>query len=235
MFLLVVVLAAALSLCYRTAEERGLLQTGTELEEELPLCSVKTEEQKAVFTFEVTYETKQASELLNLLTQYGSSASFFVTGEWARANPELAAEILRLGNDVGFLGETCRDMSLLDRREAKEELETGRELLQSLQTQAGVRQELLFRAPYGEISDELLRQARSAGFTVIGWETDSLDWKGYGTDAVVKLVLQKNQLKKGTIVRFHADAEHTPEAVERILQEMKKTGWQTASFSCLEG
>ena len=88
-------------------------------------------------------------------------------------------------------------MSLLDRREAKEELEAGRELLQSLQTQAGVRQELLFRAPYGEISDELLRQARSAGFTVIGWETDSLDWKGYGTDAVVKLVLQKNQLKKG--------------------------------------
>lgn len=76
MFLLAVVLAAALSLCYRTAEERGLLQTGMELEEELPLCSVKTEEQKAVFTFEVTYETKQASELLNLLTQYGSSASF---------------------------------------------------------------------------------------------------------------------------------------------------------------
>ena len=81
MFLLAVLLAAALSLCYRVAEERGLLQTGKELEEELPLCSVETEEQMAAFTFEVTDETGQVSELLDLLSQHGSSASFFVTGE----------------------------------------------------------------------------------------------------------------------------------------------------------
>ena len=109
MFLLAVLLAAALSLCYRVTEERGLLQTGKELEEELPLCSVETEEQMAAFTFEVTDETGQVSELLDLLSQHGSSASFFVTGEWAGANQDLAAEIVRLGNDLGFLGEICRD------------------------------------------------------------------------------------------------------------------------------
>lgn len=231
MFLLAVLLAAALSLCYRASEERGLLQTGKELKEELPLCSVETEEQMAAFTFEVTDETGQVSELLNLLSQHGSSASFFVTGEWARENRELAAEILRLGNDLGFLGQTCRDMSLLGQTEASEELEQGAGLLQSFQEQAGIRQSLLFRAPYGEVSDELLRAARSAGFTVVGWNVDSMDWKGYGTDAVVKLVLQKNELKKGSIVRFRAEAKDTPDAVKRILQEMEKTGWQAVSVS----
>ena len=235
MFLLAVLLAAALSLCYRVTEERGLLQTGKELEEELPLCSVETEEQMAAFTFEVTDETGQVSELLDLLSQHGSSASFFVTGEWAGANQDLAAEIVRLGNDLGCLGEICRDMSLLGRKEAAEELEQGAELLQDLQEQAGTRQSLLFRAPYGEVSDELLHAARNAGFTVVGWNVDSMDWKGYGTDAVVKLVLQKNELKKGSIVRFHAEAEDTPDAVERILQEMETTGWQAVSVSRLAG
>lgn len=235
MFLLAVLLAAALSLCYRETEKRGLLQTGKELEEELPVCCAETEEQKAVFTFEVTHETEQTSEILNLLAQQKSSASFFVTGEWARANKELAVQILRMGNDLGFLGETCRDMSLLERGAVKREMERGKELLLELQEQAGVRQELLFRAPYGQVGDELLRQARSAGFSVIGWYVDSMDWKGYGTDAVVKLVLQEKELKKGAIVRFHAEGEDTLAALERILPEMGKAGWQAVSFSRVDG
>ena len=82
-FLLAVILAAVLSLFYRKTEEEGLLQTGKELEEELPICRVQTKEQNIALTFEVTYETDQVSEILELLAQHGGGASFFVTGKWA--------------------------------------------------------------------------------------------------------------------------------------------------------
>lgn len=82
-FLLAVILAAVLSLFYRKTEEEGLLQTGKELEEELPICRVQTKEQNIALTFEVTYETDQVSEILELLAQHDGGASFFVTGKWA--------------------------------------------------------------------------------------------------------------------------------------------------------
>lgn len=233
MILLAAVLAAALSLCYRATEEKGLLQTGKGLEEEPPVCRAETEEPAVAFTFEVTQEEVYVPELLELLARNGSSASFFITGEWARAHPDLAEEILKQGNDVGYLGETCRDMSLLEEPEIRKEMEQGKELLRLLLENTGAEQELLFRAPYGEVSDRLLRQARDAGFTVIGWNVDSMDWKEYGTDAIVKLVLQKRELKKGSIVRFSGDAEDTPDAVERILQELEETKWRTVKLSQL--
>lgn len=230
-FLLAVILAAVLSLFYRKTEEEGLLQTGKELEEELPICRVQTKEQNIALTFEVTYETDQVSEILELLAQHDGGASFFVTGKWAAEHTELAERILEQGCDVGFLGYECHDMSLLKETEAREELERGKEQLIQLQQTAGVERKLLFRPPYGEVSDQLLRAARIAGFTVIGWNTDSMDWKDYGTDAIVKLVLQKNQLRSGSILRFSADAKDTPEALPRIFAGLKQSGYQAVSVS----
>lgn len=230
-FLLAVILAAVLSLFYRKTEEEGLLQTGKELEEELPICRVQTKEQNIALTFEVTYETDQVSEILELLAQHGGGASFFVTGKWAAEHTELAERILEQGCDVGFLGYECHDMSLLKETEAREELERGKEQLVQLQQTAGVERKLLFRPPYGEVSDQLLRAARIAGFTVIGWNTDSMDWKDYGTDAIVKLVLQKNQLRSGSILRFSAEARDTPEALPRIFAGLKQSGYQAVSVS----
>lgn len=83
-FLLAVILAAVLSLFYRKTEEEGLLQTGKELEEELPICRVQTKEQNIALTFEVTYETDQVSEILELLAQHGGGASFLLQGNGRR-------------------------------------------------------------------------------------------------------------------------------------------------------
>ncbi len=102
------------------------MQTGKELEEELPICRVQTKEQNIALTFEVTYETDQVSEILELLAQHGGGASFFVTGKWAAEHTELAERILEQGCDVGFLGYECHDMSLLKETEAREELGAGK-------------------------------------------------------------------------------------------------------------
>lgn len=227
MFVLAAALAAVLSVCYQKTEERGLLQTGKELEETPPFCQGDTKEPKVALTFEVSHQTEGAEKILEVLSCHGSRASFFLTGTWMREHEKTAERIAKEGHEVGFLGETCRDMSLLGKEELEKEFESGSALLRVISgeekekngegTGKDKRHPLLFRAPYGNVSDLLLRAARDSGFEAIGWNVDSMDWKDYGTDAIVRIVMQKNELEYGSVIRFSADARDTPAALERIL------------------
>ena len=54
---------------------------------------------------------------------------------------------------------------------------------------------------------------------------DSLDWKDNATpDSICKRVTSK--VKNGSIVLFHNDAEHTPEALPTILKCLKEDGYE---------
>ena len=54
---------------------------------------------------------------------------------------------------------------------------------------------------------------------------DSLDWKDNATpESICKRVV--NKVKNGSIVLFHNDAEHTPEALPNILKTLKEQGYE---------
>ena len=53
---------------------------------------------------------------------------------------------------------------------------------------------------------------------------DSLDWKASATvESIVTRVT--NQVKNGSIVLFHNDADHTPEALPIILEKLTTDGY----------
>lgn len=54
---------------------------------------------------------------------------------------------------------------------------------------------------------------------------DSLDWKDNATpDSIYQRVTSK--VENGSIVLFHNDAEHTPEALGNILKTLKEDGYE---------
>ena len=54
---------------------------------------------------------------------------------------------------------------------------------------------------------------------------DSLDWKDNATpDSICQRVTGK--VKNGSIVLFHNDADHTPEALPNILKTLKEQGYE---------
>ena len=54
---------------------------------------------------------------------------------------------------------------------------------------------------------------------------DSLDWKDNATaDSIYKRVTSK--VTNGSIVLFHNDADHTPEALPNILKTLKEQGYE---------
>ena len=61
---------------------------------------------------------------------------------------------------------------------------------------------------------------------------DSLDWKENATpDSICQRVTSK--VKNGSIVLFHNDADHTPEALPNILKTLKEQGYEFVFISDL--
>ena len=67
-------------------------------------------------------------------------------------------------------------------------------------------------------------QAPKKLFTFVSY-IDSLDWKDSATpESICERVTKK--VKNGSIVLFHNDADHTPEALPNILKCLKDEGYE---------
>ena len=49
----------------------------------------------------------------------------------------------------------------------------------------------LFRPPYGDYDNHVITNAHKCDYYPIQWSIDSLDWKDYGVDDIVRRVVWK--------------------------------------------
>ncbi len=54
----------------------------------------------------------------------------------------------------------------------------------------------LFRPPYGDYDNEVVKNARKNDYYPIQWNIDSLDWKDYGADDIVRTCNRKQKSGK---------------------------------------
>ena len=87
----------------------------------------------------------------------------------------------------------------------------------------------LFRCPYGEYDDHVIKAVNSIGMTAVQWDVDSLDWKGLSAQEIEKRVLDKVQ--PGSIILFHNAAENTPEALPGIIESLLADGYTIVPIS----
>lgn len=81
----------------------------------------------------------------------------------------------------------------------------------------------LFRPPYGDYDDELIKTASEQGYYTIQWDVDSLDWKDLSASDIAMRVV--NGVKNGSIILMHNNGLHTAEAVPIILETLKNRGY----------
>lgn len=149
---------------------------------------------KAALTFDGGGDAGESELILDVLEQRGVTATFFLTGDYIRHNPELVRRIAAAGHEVGnhtwshphltTWNRTHRHDTLpgLDRTLLQGELnQTAR----AYEAATGRLMTAIWRAPFGEVNDDLLGWAAAAGWSHIGWTRDdlggrhtldSLDW-----------------------------------------------------------
>ena len=159
--------------------------------------------------------------------KYDVKVTFFMTGGWIESYPEDVKSILAHGHDLGNHSEKHKHMSTISMRECEEELMGPHKKVQEL---TGYDM-FLFRPPYGDYNNTLIEAADECGYYTIQWSVDSLDWKDYGADNIVKTVLNHKNLKDGAIILMHNGAKYTKDALPRIIEGLKEKGYEIVPVS----
>ena len=197
-------------------------------EKKLPIYCVETEKKQIAISFDAAWGNDDTGTLIDILKEYEVPATFFVVGAWVDKYPESVKQLADAGHQVQNHSNTHPHMPQLAKTQMKDELETCNQKIKAI---TGV-EPTLFRPPYGDYDNAVIEVTKSAKMQAIQWSVDSLDWKENATpESIYKRVVGK--VKNGSIVLFHNDAEHTPEALPDILKTLKEQGYEFVFISDL--
>lgn len=193
----------------------------------LPIYSVETPEKKVAVTFNCAWSANDIPDILGILEKYEAKATFFILGQWAKDNPDAVEMIAKAGHEIGTHSNTHPDMAKISMEEARQEIFRSCEHIEN----AGGGKPVLFRAPSGSYSSELVATAAEMGFATIQWDVDSRDWKDKTAGEMVESVTKN--VRKGSIILFHSGKANTVEALPQILEILKNGGYEFVKISDL--
>ena len=192
---------------------------------ELPVYCVQQDEKNVALSFDAAWGNEDTQTLIDILDQYGVSTTFFVVGDWVDKYPESVRALAEAGNEVMNHSSSHAHFSALSTDEITADISACNDKIEAI---TGVRP-TLFRCPYGEYDDHVIRAVKSLSMTAVQWDVDSLDWKGIPAGQITRRVLDRVQ--PGSIVLFHNAAEHTPEALPAILDALIGEGYRIVPIS----
>ena len=185
----------------------------------VPIYSVEREDKVVSISFDCAWGNEYTDDILNALKVSNVRATWFMVEFWTTKYEADVKAIDKAGHEIGTHSSTHSYMSKQNAEEIKLELTESSEAIKNI---TGKEVEL-FRPPYGDYDDELIKTASELGYYTIQWDTDSLDWKDLSaTDIAMRVI---NNVKNGSIILIHNNGLHTAEAVPIILETLKNRGY----------
>lgn len=196
---------------------------------EIPIYCVQTNEPKIALTFDAAWGNEDTGKIMDVLKKHDVKVTFFMTGGWVDTYPDDVKMVLAQGHDLGNHTQNHKNMSKLTDSEKEEELMSVHNKVKAL---TGYEM-FLFRAPYGDYDSAVVETAKKCGYYAIQWDVDSLDWKDYGAEAIIKTVTQNEHLGNGSIILCHNGAKYTAEALDAMITALKEAGYAFVPLSQL--
>ena len=184
----------------------------------LPVYSVERDDQVISVSFDASWGGDKTMAILDILDEYDAKATFFLVGIWVEKYPELVQEIARRGHEIGNHSDTHAHFTQISESQIRTELADCTNLIEDLTGQKVT----LFRPPYGDYNSKVVSVCRDAGYEVVQWSVDSLDWKNYGVQDMITKATRN--VKSGDIVLFHNDSQYIVEALPSILKHYREQG-----------
>ncbi|MDE6873403.1 MAG: polysaccharide deacetylase family protein [Lachnospiraceae bacterium] len=196
-------------------------------EKRLPIYCVKTDKPQIALSFDAAWGNEDTSRILEILAKHDVRVTFFMTGGWMNKYPDDVKAILAGGHDLGNHSQSHKQMSTLSLSQCKEELTSPHEFIKELTGE----EMILFRPPYGDYNDTVIQAAEECGYYTIQWDVDSLDWKDYGVDSIIKTVTEHKHLGDGSIILMHNGAKYTADALDSVISILKEKGYEFVPIS----
>lgn len=202
------------------------LTVSTAGKKELPVYSVDRNDKKIALTIDAAWEDDKTEFILETLKKYNAKATFFLCGFWVDKYPDMVKRISDEGHEIGNHSSTHPHMNSLCAEEIQSELKNYDDKLEKITGKRSV----LFRAPYGEYNDNVIKTVREMGYEVIQWSIDTIDWREErSADTILETVLPK--ITDGCIILSHNNGFKIREYLPTLLEKAKKEGYSFVTIS----
>ncbi len=191
----------------------------------LPIYCVDTSDKKIALSFDAAWGNEDTKKIMDILDKHKVHVTFFMTGGWVESYPDDVKMIAGHGHDLGNHSQNHKQMSKLSLEECKQEIQSVHDKVKEITG----KEMILFRPPYGDYNDTLITATEECGYHAIQWDVDSLDWKDYGVDSIIKTVCEHKHLGNGSIILCHNGAD----ALDTLITTLQEKGYEFVPISQL--
>ena len=191
-------------------------------------CRNISKDKKVALTFDDGPHPRFTKQILDILEEYGVTATFFIIGVNAQNYPDALKMIIDSGCEIGNQTYSHVRIDKMSDDEIETEIQKCEDTLYSLTGQ----RPRLFRPPEGRVPDNLLSVTQRKGYDVILWIIDTLDWSHNPSDNICAAV--KNNLSGGDIILMHdyvSGKNTTCDALRRLIPDMLSKGYVFVTVS----
>lgn len=206
---------------------QNTVQTSTTTQKRLPIYNVETKENKVALTMNCAWNADDIDSILETLKNNNTKITFFMVGEWIEKYPEAAKKINEAGHEIASHSNTHPHVNNLSYNENIEEIEKSNDKIEEVTGQ----RTKIYRAPYGEYNDTVIKAAQDKGYYIIQWNLDTLDYTGLTRDEMWNRL--KDKIKSGDIILTHNGTKHTADSLEQIIKNIKAKNLEIVRISDL--
>ena len=220
-----VVLLFSAATIFDKYQEENVVPTSNLNSKFLPIYNVQTNENKVAFTMNCAWNADDIDNILEILEQNNVKITFFIVGSWIDKYPEEVKKIYKAGHEIASHSDTHPHVNNLSYEKNINEIEKSNEKIKAI---TGKRTSI-YRTPYGEYNDVVIKAAIDKGYYTIQWSIDTLDYTGLNGEEMWNRIDSK--IKKGDIILSHNGTQHTAESLDMLIKNIKEKGFEIVTVS----
>ena len=150
-----------------------------------------------------------------------------MVGDWIEKFPEAVKKISDEGHEIASHSDTHPHVNNLTYEQNIEEIEKSNDKIEQI---TGKRTNI-YRAPYGEYNNTVVKAAQDKGYYIIQWNLDTHDYSGLTGEQMWDRL--KDKIKAGDIILSHNGTKNTANSLDMLIKNIKSKGLEVVTISDL--
>lgn len=181
------VLVLLLGSIFFTGNRMDAMEMSVSASKLVPIYEVETAKKRVALTMNCAWNADDIDKILETLEKCNVKITFFMVGDWIDRFPEATKKIAEKGHEIANHSNTHPHVGKLSYEENVKEIQTCNDKIKEITG----KENKLYRCPYGEYNDTVIKAAEDNGFQVIQWSVDTLDYEGLDESQMIDRVNQK--------------------------------------------
>lgn len=220
-----VVILFLLATTFKPNSINNTVETSANTSKLLPIYSVDTQENKVALTINCAWNADDIDLILETLSNNQVKATFFMVGDWVSKFPDAVKKIYESGNEIANHSESHSHVNNLNYEKNVEEITKCSDRIKDITGNNTT----LYRGPYGEYNDTVVKAANDTNHIMVQWSIDTLDYNGLTAEQMWERVEPK--LENGSIILMHNGTENTALGLDMIIKNIKEKGFEPVTVS----